>query len=59
MALMLGVLDIFLGFYIYEKGGANEAIASGFLGNMACFIIFMTPAVYLSMLIWSLPYRRN
>lgn len=53
------IIDLLLGFYIFDKGGADAAIKSGLMGNLSVCIIFMTVGVYVPVLIWSLAERKK
>ena len=53
------IIDSLLGFYIFDKGGADAVIKSGLLGNLSVCIIFMTVGVYVPVLIWSLAERKK
>lgn len=53
------IIDSSLGFYIFDKGGADAVINSGLLGNLSVCIIFMTVGVYVPVLIWSLAERKK
>jgi len=40
---------------IYSLGGINLAIGSGFLGNLAAFVLFISIGIFLPFFYWILP----
>lgn len=53
------IIDLLLGFYIFDRGGTDAVIKSGLMGNLSVCIIFMTVGAYVPVLIWSLAERKN
>jgi len=59
IGIMFLIIDSLLGLYIFDKGGTDAAIKSGFVGNISVFIIFMSVAMYFPVLFWSLAEKKK
>ncbi|WP_445375322.1 hypothetical protein ACSLVK_06245 [Photorhabdus tasmaniensis] len=55
IAFFIFILNVAGGFYIYSLGGINLAISSGFLGNLATFVLFISIGIFLPLFYWILP----